>query len=58
MTEEAKNIKCIMCSDCSSKYIHDEEHINNDFGYTRLEERYKTCVKCRARKQNYESNVL
>ena len=40
-----------MCSDCKSKYINDEEHIHNDFGYTRLEERYKTCVKCRARKQ-------
>ena len=51
MTEEAKNSKYIMCSDCISKYIHDEEHIHNDCGYTRLEQRYKTCVKCRAIKQ-------
>ena len=51
MTEEAKNNKYIICSDCRCKYINDEEHINKDFGYTRLEERYKTCVKCKAQKQ-------
>ena len=49
MTEEDKNDKYIICNKCRSKYINDEEHINKDFGYTRLEERYKTCVKCRAR---------
>ena len=49
MTEEDKNDKYIICSKCRSKYINDEEHINKDFGYTRLEERYKTCVRCRAR---------
>ena len=51
MTEEGKNNTYIICSDCRSKYINDEEHINKDFGYTILEERYKTCVRCRARKQ-------
>ena len=51
MTEEAKNSKYIICSDCRSKYISDEEHIHNDFGYTILETLYKTCVKCRAIKQ-------
>ena len=51
MTEEAKHNKYIICSDCKCKYINDEEHIIKDFGYTRLEERYKTCVKCRAKKQ-------
>ena len=49
MTEEGKNDKYIICSDCRSKSINDEEHINKDFGYTMLEMRYKTCVKCRAR---------
>ena len=49
MTEEGKNDKYIICSKCRSKYINDEEHITKDFGYTRLEERYKTCVRCRAR---------
>ena len=37
------------CSRCKCKYINDNEHIKHDFGYTRLEERYKTCVKCRER---------
>ena len=36
MTEEAKHSKYIICSDCRSKYINDEEHINNDVGYTIL----------------------
>ena len=49
MTEEHNKDKYIICSGCKSKYINDEEHISNDFGYTRLEERCKTCVKCRAR---------
>lgn len=52
MTEEDKNDKHIICSKCRSKYIHDEEHINKDFGYTRLEMREKTCVRCRARNKN------
>ena len=47
MTEEGKSDKCTICSKCRSKYINDEEHMNKDFGYTRLEMRYKTCVKCR-----------
>ena len=56
MTEEGKNDKYIICSKCRSKYINDEEHINKDFGYTRLEELYKTCVRCRARnKTNYKT---
>ena len=49
MTEEDKNDTYIICSKCRSKYINDEEHINTVFGYTRLEMRYKTCVRCRAR---------
>ena len=48
MEEESKNDKYIICSKCKCKYIIDEEHISTDFGYTRLEERYKTCKKCRA----------
>ena len=47
--EEIKNDKHMKCSKCRSKYINDEEHINNDLGYTRLEEIYKTCVRCKDR---------
>ena len=49
MAEESKNDKYVRCSKSRSKYINDEEHISKDFGYTRLEEMYKTCVRCRAR---------
>ena len=52
MAEESNNDKYIRCSKCGSKHINDEDHISTDFGYTRLEERYKTCVKCRARGKN------
>ena len=51
MEDVSKNSKYINCSKCKCKYINDEEHIYKDFGYTRLEMRYKTCVKCRARKR-------
>ena len=49
MAEENNKDQYISCSNCKCKYINDEEHIKRDFGYTILEERYKTCVKCRAR---------
>ena len=45
--------KYIKCSTCKCKYINDNAHILNDFGYNRLDERYKTCVKCRARNKVY-----
>ena len=47
MAEESKDDKYIRCSKCRSKYVNDEEHISNNFGYTRLEEIYNTCVNCR-----------
>ena len=49
MEEEGKSDRYIICSKCRSKYINDVEPINKDFGYTGLEEIYKTCVRCRAR---------
>ena len=47
MTEDNRIDKHIKCSRCNCKYMNDNEHIKHDFGYNRLEERYKTCVKCR-----------
>ena len=35
------------------KFINDDEHIKNDFGYNRLNERYKQCVRCRTKKTEY-----
>ena len=58
MTEEAKNDKYIICSGCACKYINDEENISNDFGYTRLEMRYKTCVRCRVRNKIKNNTYL
>ena len=49
MADQQGSDKHIKCSSCKSKYINDDEHIKNDFGYNRLEERFKTCVKCRER---------
>ena len=48
MTELNSKDQYIKCSRCKCKYINDDEHIKQDFGYNRLEERYKTCNKCRA----------
>lgn len=37
------------------KYHNNNDNIKEDFGYTRLHERYKTCVKCRTiRLNNYD----
>ena len=56
MTEQSEADKYIKCSKCRCKYINDDEHIKKDFGYNRLEQRFKTCVKCRtySRHQNKE----
>ena len=43
MTEQQGNEKYIKCSRCKCKYTNDDEHIKSDFGYNRLEERFKTC---------------
>ena len=53
MTEQGEVDKYIKCSKCRCKYINDDEHIKKDFGHNRLEERFKTCVKCRERSRIY-----
>ena len=52
MTEQHGKDKYIKCSKCKCKYINDDEHIKADFGYNRLNERFKTCTKCRTKKVN------
>ena len=53
MEEQHGEDKYIKCSKCKCKYINDDEHIKKDFGYNRLNERYKTCVKCRTKRNTH-----
>ena len=53
MTEQDSKDKYIKCSRCKCKYINDDDHIKTDFGYNRLNERYKTCVTCRDKHKAY-----
>ena len=57
MAGESKNDKSIICNKRKCKYINAGEHISTDFGYTRLEGRYKTCKKCRARRIIIITNI-
>jgi len=47
MTDKSREDQYIKCARCRCKYINGDEHIKNDFGYNRLNERFKTCNKCR-----------
>ena len=55
MAEQSMGDKYIKCSRCVRNFINDNEHLKNEFGYNRLEERFKTCVQCRGNKRNYIS---
>ena len=55
MAEQSGSDKFIKCTNCKCKYINEPEHIKTDFGYSRLNERYKTCVKCRTRNNAYSA---
>ena len=56
MADTSEDNNYIKCSKCRCKYINDDDHIKHDFGYNRLEQRFKTCVKCRNKKKNVESD--
>lgn len=62
MTETHGETTRIKCSKCKCQYINDDEHIKNDFGYSRLGKRYKTCAKCRARtkekQQSHQQTII
>ena len=53
MTEQDSKELHIKCSRCKMKYLNNDEHIRKDFGYNRLNERYKTCVTCRDKRHAY-----
>ena len=50
---EQSNDKYIKCSCCKCKFINNDEHIKAEFGYNRLNERFKTCFKCREKGREY-----
>ena len=54
MSEQCVVENYIKCSKCRCKYINDDDHIKNDFGYNRLNVRFKTCATCR---ETYRVNV-
>ena len=47
MAEQNEQNEHIKCKGCKCKYINDEEHIKQYFGYNRLGEQLGSCVKCK-----------
>ena len=45
MTAQSEQDKYIKCKGCKCKHINVDEHIKQDFGYKRLCEKLKSCVK-------------
>ena len=37
----------IQCSTCKTKFLNNKEHVELYFGYNRLEQRFKCCIRCR-----------
>ena len=54
MSGQSEQDKYIKCKGCKCKYINDEEHIKQDFGYNRLGEQFESCVNCRNRTNKYK----
>ena len=44
----------IKCSRCKCKYHNNDESISDNFGFNRLGETYKCCVKCRNCRAQYQ----
>ena len=53
MTEANEDNKYIKCATCKCKYINDDENRKEEFGFNRLNEKFKTCVKCRGRHRGH-----
>ena len=56
MSEQQETPKYIKCSACKCKYLNKDEYIKTDFGYNRLGERFKICMKCRDRRNEYTNS--
>ena len=53
MAEHDNDDKHIKCFKCKCMYHNNDESIKDNFGFKRLGERYKVCVKCRTRAKDY-----
>ena len=53
MTEQDNDDTHIKCVTCKCKYHNNDESIKDNFGFKRLGDRYKCCVKCIARAKYY-----
>ena len=53
MTEQDKDDTHIKCVTCKCKYHNNDESIKDNFGFKRLGEMYKCCVKCRTKRKDY-----
>ena len=53
MTEQDNEAQHIKCASCKCKYHNNDESIKDNFGFKRLGDRYKCCVKCRANRVAY-----
>ena len=58
MTETNEDNSYIRCTNCKCKYINDDENIKKEFGFHRLNEQFKTCVKCRGASQRSREKKL
>ena len=56
MTDQNREDQYIKCSRCNMKYINTDDNMKKDFGYNRLNQRYKTCIKCRNDRKQYRKN--
>ena len=53
MAEPDNDDKHIKCFKCKCKYLNHDESIKDNFGFKRLGDRYKCCVKCRTKAKDY-----
>ncbi len=58
MTDDKGTDKRIKCTNCKCKYINDDENIKKEFGFNGLNEKFKTCVKCRGSSQKAREKKL
>ena len=54
MAEHCEVDKYVKCSKCKCKYHNKDDNIKEDFGYNRLGDRFKCCVKCGAKYREYD----